>query len=560
MNKILTGFFSSSLTRIATTILLPALLTSCNTQHSKISAPWQPDLGNGEYRNPVIHADYSDPDVIRVGDTYYMTSSSFNSSPGLPLLQSKDMINWELLGYALVQQIPQDIFAVPQHGKGVWAPCLRYHDNKFWIFYPDPDFGIYVITANNFAGPWSEPHLLLAGKGLIDPTPLWDDDGNTYLLHAWAKSRAGVNNLLTLRRMSADAKKILDGEGKIIIDANKLPGYRTLEGPKFYKHNGYYYVFAPAGGVEFGWQSVFRAKNIAGPYEDKIVLEQGLSPINGPHQGAWVQTQDGSDWFFHFQDKRAYGRIVHLQPMRWENNWPVIGKDVDGDGIGEPVMRHRKPVAGTFPLVNPVSNDEFNSQSLGVQWQWNANWKNDWYSLKDRAGYLRLFAQPDSHYQQQQHLWNVPSLLLQKLPAEEFVVDTSLDLSKTQSGTTTGLLMYGFSYQWLGVKTHAQGKELQLAFCGNAETNCAEQIVTSLPVTTDQIYLRMTVTKGAQVQFAFSTDKRQFTPIGPTFAASVGRWVGAQMGLFALTTSSNTAGNNRSSVDVDYFRIQPLSQ
>ena len=520
------------------------------------TAPWQPDLGNGFYQNPIIHADYSDPDAIRVGSRYYMISSSFNNSPGLPLLESDDMINWQLVGHALPQQIPQDVFAQPQHGKGVWAPCLRYHDNKFWIFYPDPDFGIYVMTAEQFSGPWSPPYLLLAGKGLIDPTPLWDDDGNAYLLHAWAKSRAGINNLLTLRRMSPDAKKILDDEGKMIIDANKLPGYRTLEGPKFYKRNGYYYVFAPAGGVEFGWQSVFRAKNIEGPYEDKIVLEQGLSPINGPHQGAWVQTANGSDWFFHFQDKRAYGRIVHLQPMHWENDWPVMGIDADGDGIGEPVLQHRKPIAGKFPITNPATGDDFNNTVLTPQWQWNANWKKHWFSLSERIGFLRLYAQTDTNYQQQQHLWNVPSLLLQKLPAEEFVVDTALDLNKLQSGSTAGLVIYGFSYQWLGVKKLVQGKELQLAFCGNAEANCAEQIVTTYPISSNYIFLRMTVTKGAQIQFAFSHDNHRFTNIGPTFAASVGRWVGAQMGLFALTGQSA----HPSWVDVDYFRVSPLHE
>lgn len=542
---------------ISLSCMLALCLVGCQTSKSPTS-PWQPDLGNGFYQNPIIHADYSDPDAIRVGNRYYMISSSFNSSPGLPLLQSDDMVNWSLVGYALPQQIPRKVFEVPQHGKGVWAPCLRHHDNKFWIFYPDPDFGIYVMTAENFSGPWSEPRLLLAGKGLIDPTPLWDDDGNAYLLHAWAKSRAGINNLLTLRRMSPDAKAILDPEGKIIIDANKLPGYRTLEGPKFYKRNGYYYVFAPAGGVEFGWQSVFRAKNIEGPYDDKIVLEQGLSPINGPHQGAWVQAEDGSDWFFHFQDKRAYGRIVHLQPMDWENDWPVMGIDADGDGIGEPVLTYRKRVPGKFPIANPALLDEFNNRVLGVQWQWNANWKPEWYSLGERPDHLRLFARVDSHYQTQQHLWNVPSLLLQKLPAEEFVVDTAIDVRNMRPGDATGLLIYGLRYQWIGIKHHAHGKELELAFCGNTETNCTEQIVTSLPFNGDQIFLRMTLTKGAQVQFAFSGDNHQFTPIGPNFAASEGRWVGARMGLFALSTAGTNTPDT-SFVDVDYFRVSPIS-
>lgn len=530
-------------------ICLISSLTSCTTNHKQTSAVWQPDLGDGFYKNAIIHADYSDPDAIRVGDTYYMTSSSFNSAPGLPLLQSKDMVNWELVGHALPQQIPLEVFAKPQHGKGVWAPCLRYHDGKFWIFYPDPDFGIYVITAEKFTGPWSAPHLLLAGKGIIDPTPLWDDDGKAYLLHAWAKSRAGINNMLTLREMSPDGRTIIDNKGKVVIDGNKIANYKTLEGPKFYKHNGYYYVFAPAGGVETGWQSVFRAKNIQGPYEDKIVMEQGKSPTNGPHQGAWVQAQDGSDWFFHFQDKRAYGRIVHLQPMHWLNDWPVIGDDKNNTGIGEPVVKHAKPVAGKFALKNPATGDEFSSSKLGYQWQWNANWKADWYSLSTRKGQLRLLAIADGSYQQNQNLWDVPSLLLQKLPAENFVATTALDTSHLQAGDSAGLIMYGFDYQWLGVKASNNGQELVLIRCEKTEANCKEQILASIPLSQPQLSLRMTVSTGGKTQFAYSLDGKSFSPLGDSFTAAMGRWVGAQMGLFSI------GQNGKSFVDVDYFRV-----
>ena len=533
------------------------LLSNCSTPSSSLTnnIPWQPDLGNGFYKNPIIHADYSDPDAIRVDDTYYMTSSSFNNAPGLPLLKSKDMVNWELVGHALAQQIPIDVFATPQHGKGVWAPCLRFHDNKFWIFYPDPDFGIYVITAEKFTGPWSAPHLLLGGKGIIDPTPLWDDDGQAYLLHAWAKSRAGINNLLTLRRMSPDAKTILDVEGKVIIDGNKIPNYKTLEGPKFYKHNNYYYVFAPAGGVETGWQSVFRSKTIAGPYEDKIVMAQGKSPINGPHQGAWVQAQDGSDWFFHFQDKHAYGRIVHLQPMHWLNDWPVIGDDKNNTGTGEPVLQHAKPVAGKFELKAPATSDEFSSANLGFQWQWNANWKADWFSLSARKNYLRLFAINDESQLQEKsgqkkNLWDVPSLLLQKLPAEKFVVTTEFDVSNLlQVGDTAGLIMYGYDYQWIGVKNTVQGRELILVNCEKTESNCEEKTLASVALHQTKVVLRMTTREEAKTQFSYSLDGRKFIDTGAVFTASVGRWVGAQMGLFSIGST------NTSYVDVDYFRV-----
>ena len=182
-------------------------------------------------------------------------------------------------------------------------------------------------------GEWSTPTLVLPGKGLIDPCPLWDDDGTVWLVHAWARSRAGFNNVITLRRLTPDGLTAADDGGVVIVDGNALPGYRTLEGPKLYKRGGEYLLFAPAGGVATGWQSVFRARDIRGPYRERIVLDQGRSAVNGPHQGAWVDTPQGEDWYLHFQDKGPYGRVVHLEPMTWsEDGWPIIGWDPDGNG------------------------------------------------------------------------------------------------------------------------------------------------------------------------------------------------------------------------------------
>ena len=513
------------------------------------------DAGKAHYQNPIIHADYSDPDVIRVGNRYYMTASSFNSAPGLPLLESADMVHWQLTGHALPQQLPLADFARPQHGKGVWAPCLRYHDNRFWIFYPDPDQGIYVMTAEKFSGPWTTPHLLLAGKGIIDPTPLWDDDGKAYLLHAWAKSRAGINNVLSLRRMNNEATQLLDTEGKVVIDGNKLPNYKTLEGPKIYKHQGYYYVFAPAGGVEEGWQSVFRSRNIEGPYEDKIVMAQGKSSTNGPHQGAWVQTPQGTDWFYHFQDKRAYGRIVHLQPMHWKDGWPVIGDDTNYAGTGEPVLSHAMPVPGKFPSVQPATTDEFKSNKLGLQWQWNANWKPEWFSLTARPQHLRLLTQSDASYVERKNLWDVPSLLLQKLPAEQFTVDTKLDVSHLKDGSSAGLVMYGFNYAWLGVRQQDKEKQLLLSTCDKTESKCEEITRASLPLNSSIVYLRMVVQAGGKTRFYYSTNNQQFNAIGDVFTATMGRWVGAQMGLFSVRAGAPVSAVGDDYVDVDYFRV-----
>jgi beta-xylosidase/acetyl esterase/lipase len=504
-------------------------------------APWSPDLGDGRYRNPILHADYSDPDVIRVGDTYYMVASSFANAPGLPLLASKDMVNWELKGHALPQLVPSAQFQMPQHGKGVWAPCLRYHDGRFWIFYPDPDQGVYVTTAQSFDGPWSAPHLLLAGKGIIDPTPLWDDDGKAYLMHAWARSRAGINNMLTLRRMAPDARSLLDTAGKVVIDGNVLPGYRTLEGPKLYKANGWYYVFAPAGGVEQGWQSVFRSRSIEGPYEARIVMNQGATPVNGPHQGAWVRTPQGLDWFFHFQDRRAYGRVVHLQPMRWEDGWPVIGEPSATAGVGQPVLEHAKPVAGSFPQRVPATGDEFDGKTLGPQWQWAANPQQRWYSLDARPGYLRLFAQPVLPAR------SLPSVLTQKFPAPGFTVSARLELHAQRDGDAVGLGAMGLSSSWFGLRRIEGKPRMVLARCGE-DAKCAEELGEALPGFV--AYLRMHVTAGARVAFSYSLDGVRYTQLGLPFDAAMGRWVGAQIGVFATGAPDAFA-------DIDYLRITP---
>lgn len=523
-------------------LALPLMLAACAAPPPGV---WVSDLGNGTYKNPILHADYSDPDVIRVRDTYYMTSSSFSNVPGLPLLTSKDMVNWNLVGHALPKLVPAAAFATPQPGKGVWAPCLRFHDGKFWIFYPDPDFGIYVITAERFEGPWSEPHLLLPGKGLIDPTPLWDDDGKAYLLHGWAKSRAGFNNVLTLRPMAPDGRSIT-GEGKILIDGNRLPGYKTLEGPKFYKRDGYYYVFAPAGGVEMGWQSVFRSRRIDGPYEDRIVMEQGSSKVNGPHQGAWVSAADGRDWFFHFQDKRAYGRVVHLQPMQWNAGWPLIGEPSAKPGVGQPVAVHGKPVRTGAAIAVPPTTDEFSSPTLGLQWQWSANWEPSWYSLAARPGYLRLAARPLA----EGGLRAMPSVLSQKPPAPAFFVEAKVQLHSLGDGDSTGLLLNGLTYAWLGLRRSGEETKVVFVTCDTPATQCKETVDTLATVGSAPVVLRMQVGEGGVTRFSYSTDQVRFTAAGKPVTASMGRWVGAQVGLFA-------SGNAGAYADFDYVRITP---
>jgi beta-xylosidase len=522
-------------------------------QKKNVSKVWVADNGNGTYHNPILNADYSDPDAIRVGDDFYLISSSFSDIPGLPILHSKDLVNWSIIGHALLRQPPFEHFAVPQHGNGVWAPALRYHKGEFYLYYPDPDFGIYLTKAKNAAGPWSEPVLVEAGKGLIDPCPLWDDDGSVYLVHGWAGSRAGIKSIITIKKLNTEGTKVLDA-GVMVYDGHETDP--TIEGPKIYKRNGYYYIFAPAGGVTEGWQLALRAKNIYGPYERKVVMDKGQSITNGPHQGAWVNTTTGEDWFLHFQDRGVYGRVVHLQPMKWVADWPVIGVDANGDGKGEPVINYRKPSVGkTWPIETPADSDEFNELVLGKQWQWTANPKGTWSFMNQANGSLRLYSDklPDSA----KNLWDAPNVLLQKFPAEEFTATTKLRFSpNTKLGNEkTGLVIMGYSYANMGVKNLKDGNYLVYTVCKDAVKGRSETEKVIQKINTESVYLRVKVTRGGKCLFGYSIDGDQFTYMDDSFQAEQGRWIGAKLGLFC---TRETQINDSGYADFDWFRIEPI--
>jgi beta-xylosidase len=531
-------------------VLTLLILSAVNSTAQTVSKVWKADNGDGTYKNPILHADYSDPDAIRVGDDFYLTASSFNAAPGLPILHSKDLVNWRLVNYVFKRQKPADVFVKPQHGGGVWAPAIRHHNGEFYIFYPDPDFGIYMTKTKDPAGAWSDPVLVKAGKGLIDPCPLWDDDGKAYLVSAFAGSRAGIKTVLVVSKMNPDGTRLLD-KGVMVFDGHDA--HPTVEGPKFYKRNGFYYIFAPAGGVATGWQLVLRSKNIYGPYDEKIVLAQGTTPINGPHQGAWVTTQTGEDWFLHFQDKGAYGRVVHLQPVSWKNDFPVIGVDQDGDGTGEPVLSYKKPNVGggSVQVETPPDSDEFNAEKLGPQWQWHANYEDGWAYPFPAKGFLRMNSvQVPEKFK---NLWDVPNLLLQKIPAEEFTATAKVTLAPRFEGEKFGLVVMGLDYSYAGV-TYKGGK-LYIANAGakDADKGFAETENVPYLLNEKTFYLRVKVDKGALCQFSFSTDGAKFTNLGVPFKAREGKWIGAKIGMFFTRPAKfNDAGT----ADVDWFRIE----
>jgi beta-xylosidase len=476
-----------------------------------------------------------------------MTASSFNCVPGLPILRSSDLVSWELITYALTE-LYDPIFDQPQHGNGVWAPAIRFHNNEFYIYWGDPDLGIYMVKTKNPEGPWSKPHLVHSAKGWIDPCPFWDEDGKAYLVHAYAGSRAGIKSILVMNEMAPDGMSI-NPQPVLVFDGQK--NHTTIEGPKLYKRNGFYYIFAPAGGVKPGWQTILRSKNIYGPYEDKIVLHQGNTNINGPHQGGFLELESGESWFIHFQDKDAYGRIVHLQPVNWVNNWPLMGADVNNDGIGEPIHTYQKPTVKrkSKPLTIPTS-DEFNTTTLGLQWQWHANPKTEW-AFTSPYGYLRMnCVMPPSA---EINFWELPSLLLQKLPSNEFAATTKFTFYPKGDGDCAGLIMMGEDYAYLACESQNGKTYLTFNTRTNAHTDGKEKQSERVEIQGNDFYFRVVVEQGAVCRFSFSTDGANYQQLGEKFTARAGRWIGAKVGIFALKTKTT---NDSGYAHFDWFRVE----
>lgn len=515
------------------------------------------------YTNPILYADYSDPDAIRVGDDYFMVASSFSNAPGLPLLHSKDMVHWKVVNY-VIDKLPEKHFDEPIHGCGVWAPSIRYHEGTYYVCFPMPDEGIYMTTATDPFGKWSEPVNIRPGAGWIDPCPFWDDDGNAYLVAGVAKSRIGYKSVLHMVRMQPDGMGLFGEEVKV-FDGNENDQV-TIEGPKLYKRNGYYYIFAPAGGVKPGWQTVLRSKNIFGPYEYRVVLRQGKTDVNGPHQGAWIDTVTGEDWFVHFQDVYSAGRIVHLQPMHWEDDWPVIGvKSDENNEYGEPVREYKVPdVGGTYEAVYPECSDDFSGDDLGLMWQWNANYSKDWYEIDKENKQLKLYA---LHKACERSMMSTRNLLIQKWPAPQFSVETKMDFSNLSDGDSAGIVSVAMKYgaiectregdeivinRILGEQQFVQGTAIE-----REETKIVDRVSQMV------MYFRYEVKKSSEtievegitfavedVVMSYSTDGEIYKTCCE-FKAAPGRWVGVKNGVFCYRKGME---DRRSYLCVDYVK------
>ncbi len=502
-------------------------------------------LAAAVYANPVLYADYSDPDVIRAGKDYYLVASSFHFSPGIPVLKSEDLVHWKIVGHVLPKlgfgpdydMVPPfvltDATSKPvgpglKYAEGVWAPSIRYHSGRFYVFWPTPKEGIFMASSDRPEGPWTAPVQVIAGAGYEDPCPFWDDDGQAYLVHG----KVGAGPLI-LHRMSVDGTRVLDAGQVIVNDPQNLP---TLEGPKLYKKGGFYYIFAPFGGVGEGSEVVLRSKNIYGPYDWKIVLSKGDTNVQGPHQGGYVETPSGQGWFLHFNSTGAFGRIDYLEPVIWQDGWPVMGDD------GHPVATHAAPDTGATTHDRLQDSDEFSSPRLGLQWEWNHNPDDTKWSLTERPGYLRLRAGPAAH------LVTARNTLTQVLQGPHAVFTTRIDLSHMADGQRAGLTLFGVKPAWIGAVREAGATHVTFASAG---------VETPGPVIGRTVVLRAEVTADQVVRFAYSADGQSFTSLGePTPLARFSWWKGSRPGLFTYTQGVATDGY----VDIDWFHVQRMEK
>lgn len=502
---------------------------------------WSPDNGDGTYSNPIIYADYSDPDVLRSGDDYFMVASSFTCAPGIPILHSKDLVNWRIINHVYTS-IPLDNYMRPNHGQGSWAPSIRYHNGKYYVYFCTPKEGLFAATADDPYKKWNLHHIVNVAQW-EDPCPFWDEDGNAYLVHS--KLCGGP---VVLHRMTEDGMTLLDDGVTVYWDESENP---TLEGLKMMKRNGWYYILAPAGGVAEGWQTVLRSRNIYGPYESRKVLEEG-NGINGPHQGGLVDTPYGEWWFIHFQATEAFGRIVHLQPAGWEDDWPIMGVDIDDDGCGEPVLSYRKPkspYAGK-PYV-PQTSDMFSGKELGKQWQWMSSPMEKWYSLKERKGYIRLFA--SAVPEENGNLHYAGNLLLQKIPAPNFSATTEVDISNLGEKERCGLVTMGNYHTYINVERSGGGFVLCLRDGKYENCGCPPSEIESISFKQNRIWLRVNIFSNNTCQYSYSLDGKSFMDIGNPMQVVQGQWIGAKTGIFCINPS---VSDGKGYADFNYFEVK----
>lgn len=530
------GIYEMRLGRIFAGVLLLLFCSTISITGQKLHS----DNGDGTFTNPVIAADVPDPDVIRVDSVYYMVSTTMFIFPGVTILKSYDLVNWEYCSNAVPRFDYSNCYNLDgcnRYAHGQWATSLKYQNNKFYLLFITLDEGGFLCTADKAEGPWEIKHL---PKGFYDPGLFFDDDGKIYVAHGYNK--ISISEIDT--NFAAKDKDVLVYTGDI---------RNGLEGTHVYKINNYYYLYCTYGGLD-GFQVALRSKNIYGPYEQKIAIRDTSFGSNyGIHQGALIQTQTGEWWTMLFVDSGPFGRFPSLQPVTWEEGWPMVGVN------GKAVVKYRKPNVGKeYPINVLPTSDEFDDTELGMQWGWNHNPEPSKWSLMERHGYLRLstvnvvdsLPKARNSLTQRMFAYYSDSLLT--------VGTVKMDIDNMKEGDIAGLALFQNPYAFIGVKK-VNGKEY-IIMVNNGK------IIDSSAIETSTIYFRAAALHGSgaamyyggntvpgtgTASFSYSFDNKSFTKLGNVmqmqFNLSV--FTGNKFCLFSYSIKE-TGGY----VDIDWFR------
>ncbi|MEO8414914.1 MAG: glycoside hydrolase 43 family protein [Ginsengibacter sp.] len=505
-------------------ILLFLLVTSSHLIAQKVHS----DNGDGTYTNPLLSADFPDPDVIRLGDTYYMVSTTMFVFPGVTILKSHDLVNWEYCSNA----VPRfdfikcyDLDSCNRYGHGQWATSIKYHHGKFYLLFITLNEGGFMCTADKAEGPWHITHL---PKGFYDPGLFFDEDGKAYVAQGY--------NKISITQVNDSLEAI--GPDSLVYTGDIRKG---LEGTHVYKINGYYYLYGTYGGRD-GIQVALRSKNIYGPYEQKVVIYDTTKGINfGIHQGALIELPNGDWWTILFVDSGPFGRFPSLQPVKWVNDWPMVGVD------GKAVVTYKKPGVGkTFPIKDFPTSDEFNEKKPGMQWGWNHNPDSTKWSLTERPGYLRLktssvtndFTMARNTLTQRpfaKHDQDLPTIATAKI-----------EVGKMKNGDIAGVAVLQDPYAYIGVTKNKGSKFIIMVNEG--------KVIDSVAINASTIYFRAIASNASsKATFAYSSDNKTFKPLGNELMMrfNLKIFTGNKFCLFNYATKE--LGGY---VDVDWFRVQ----
>ena len=493
------------------------------------------DQGDGTYHNPVLPGDYSDLDCIRVGTDYYAISSTFQFSPGMVILHSKDLVNWKILSHAVndITEISPEMNwdKMNRYGKGIWAGAIRYHDKKFWIYFGTPDEGYFMTTAKNPGGPWQPLHHVLKEKGWDDCCPFWDDDGKAY----FTGTNFSDGYKIHLFNMTADGKELIKESDKVIYQS------KGSEANKLYKINGIYYHFFSEVKNDGRAIMMERSKNIYGPYTAIKQLSYSQKEFHEPNQGGLVQTENG-DWYFlthHGSGGDWSGRIMSLLPVTWINGWPIIG-EAGTDTIGRMVWSGKKPVKNS-EVVIPQTDDEFSRSDLSQQWEWNYQPRNDKWSLIKRKGWLRLYAFKPIEQNNLLKAGNTVTQRTYRTGFNEAVI--KVDISKMEEGQRAGLCHFGSpNYSAIGIVYDS---------LKTIEYNVNGVIIKGPLVGTDIIWFKSTWGFDGKSQYYYSRDGKTYTAFGETYQMVWGSYRGDRIGMYNYNNNKDEGY-----VDIDFFKYQ----